>query len=941
MGRQFVIPNVEKNEQVEALLARNPANENDTLSWLADVWQYFLESGLYFAGGPADDSTLYRLQLIEKAQATARQQDILSVWAEANRITAHVMNAGERYKEATHYYALAIEQLEALGDMENAIRTRLGYGAALMTTGFYEEALSVCNVAKAWFAKNNDQNYNARVLINIGNIYHRMDEHAKALECQLEAAALFESIGSAADWAVTSHNIANGYTFLDRFEEADEMYLKSYEIASANDLTSLSDQARYNRSYLHFLRGRYSDAITSFNELRLYFGNERSVRHAALCDLDQSEIYLQLNMPADAARLATSASDAFSQIDMAYEEAKAIAFRGVAETQRHRFQEALEYFQQSVPIFEAEGNEFWIGMLEIYRAEVLLGLGRHWEAKFLGESALENFERQGIAYQHGMALILLGRVAIAMEQNDEVVRLSGLLLDLISQKNVPLLEFPAQMLCAQISERTNDLEEAERLYTLAANAIEEHRSYLHHDELRIRFVDGKEAVYEALVQLSLRHDERLAFTWCERAKARALADLLGQHLPSVSTQSDTDLLDHIQRLREELNSQYVRSRPEGGEFEAPPKEQIEQTEQELETAFRKMSDVDAEFGALFGVLPANLETIQAILPGDVTVAEFYISRGEVMLFLITQTSYRVVRRLSSVEKVQQLKQGLQFQMQKFALGREYLQQHEAQMLEATNLYLARLYADLFAPWVDDITTQKIVLIPHQDLHGLPLHALSDGKSYLIDRFQISYAPSSEVFRFTMAQPEATGAEGLFIGFADDNAPLIDEELDRLSKLAPAAEFISGSEATRGHLFESVQGSRYLHISTHSFFRKDNPMFSGFHLKDGPVTALDLYSKSWPMDLVTLSGCSSGVSSISSGDDLVGLVRGFFHAGAKSLLMSLWHVSDEATTELTESFYQHWLDHGDKAKALQQAMISVREHYPHPFYWAPFMLLGAT
>ena len=90
-------------------------------------------------------------------------------------------------------------------------------------------------------------------------------------------------------------------------------------------------------------------------------------------------------------------------------------------------------------------------------------------------------------------------------------------------------------------------------------------------------------------------------------------------------------MDHIQRLREELNSQYVRSRPEGGEFEAPPKEQIEQTEQELETAFRKMSDVDAEFGALFGVLPANLETIQAILPGDVTVAEFYISRGEVML----------------------------------------------------------------------------------------------------------------------------------------------------------------------------------------------------------------------------------------------------------------------------------------------------------------------
>ena len=280
-------------------------------------------------------------------------------------------------------------------------------------------------------------------------------------------------------------------------------------------------------------------------------------------------------------------------------------------------------------------------------------------------------------------------------------------------------------------------------------------------------------------------------------------------------------------------------------------------------------------------------------------------------------------------------------MQKFALGEAYVKQHEAQMLEATDLYLQRLYADLFSTWIDDIGTSKLVLIPHQDLHGLPLHAVSDGTAYLIDRFQIAYAPSSEVLRFTMEQSGVTTGEGLYIGFADDNAPLIDDELARLQKLAPAAQFISGADASRANLFDSVAGSKYLHISTHSFFRQDNPMFSGFHLADGPITALDLYSKSWPLELVTLSGCSSGVSSISKGDDLVGLVRGFFHAGAKSLLMSIWQVSDEATTELTEAFYRQWLDHGDKTLALQEAMITVRKQYPHPFYWAPFMLIGSA
>jgi len=931
----------EEKDLVDNLLARSPQVEADILNWLADVWQYFLESGLYFAGGPADESTVHRLQLIDKAQALATMDNSLAVWAEANRISAHVMNASERYKEATKFYDLAIQQLEELGDIENAIRTRLGYGAALMQSGSYDLAIRVCETAKDWFSGNGDDNGKARTLINIGNIYHRMDEHARALQFHLEAANLFESIGNARDWAVTSENIANVYTFLDRFEEADEMYLKAFEIATENDLSSLAEQAQYNRAYLHFLRGRYSDAISAFNELRQYFSDGRSPRHAALCDLDQSEIYLQLNMPADAARLAMSASEAFNSIGMAYEEAKSIAFRGVAETQRHRYQEALEYFQSSAPIFESEGNEFWIGMLDIYRAEVLLWLGRHWEAKFLGESALNNFEHQGIAYQQGMAMILLGRVAIAMEQDSEVDRLSVELLDLIGKKNVPLLAFPARVLCAQISERTGDLVEAERLYTMAANAIEEHRSYLHHDELRIRFVDGKETVYEALVQLSLRHDERLAFGWCERAKSRALADLLGQHLPSVAAHSDTELLDHIHRLREELNSQYIRSRPEGGEFEAPPVALIEQTEQELEAAFRKLSDVDAEFGALFGDLPASLEAIQRTLSEDITLAEFYISRGEVILFLLTHNSYRVVRRLSSLEKVQQLKQGLQFQMQKFALGSEYIQQHHSQMLEATNLYLKRLHENLISPWIAEVNTKKIVFVPHQALHGIPFHALTDGDSYLIDQFQIAYAPSSEVFRLTMSQSEVVGSEGMFIGFADENAPLIDEELKRLNTLEPDAQIFSGSNATRSNLFDNAVDIKYLHISTHSYFRKDNPMFSGFHLADGPVTALDLYSKSWPLELVTLSGCSSGVSSISSGDDLVGLVRGFLHAGAKSLLLSQWHVSDEATTELTESFYKHWLDHNDKAQALQQAMISVRKQYPHPFYWAPFMLLGAV
>ncbi|MFN3238584.1 MAG: CHAT domain-containing protein, partial [Pseudomonadales bacterium] len=545
------------------------------------------------------------------------------------------------------------------------------------------------------------------------------------------------------------------------------------------------------------------------------------------------------------------------------------------------------------------------------------------------------------AYQHGMALILLGRVAMAMDQIQEARSISDELLNLIDAHNIPLLEFPAHMLCAQIAEHEGELAVATELYRRAAESIEVQRSYLHHDELRIRFVDGRESVYEALVLHTATDDPEQALMWSESAKSRALADIMGQHLPALTTQTDPGLLEHIRRLREELNSQYVRARPDGGELEAPSDEQILETEQALEAAIQKMSDADAEFGSLFGVKPGSLEELQSCLSDDTTIVEYFIARGEILAFIISKTDLKVVRRLCSLEKIQQLKQSLQFQMQKFVLGAGFVSKHLEQIQQATNQYLQSLFEALITPCLANLSTEKLVIIPHGDLHGLPFHAFFDGEAHLIDHYAVAYAPSCEVFKLTSSGADIDVKTGMLFGYADDNAPLIDSELAEIHSSRPGLTTISGPEATRNNFFAAVTDQQFLHIATHSFFRRDNPMFSGFQLADGPVTALDLYSKHWPLSLVTLSGCSSGVTTIAGGDDLVGLIRGFFHAGCRSVLATLWHVDDAATSELATTFYRSWFRHQDKSKALQQAMIETRAHHPHPFYWASFTLNGAN
>src|SRR5207244_1611100 len=182
---------------------------------------------------------------------------------------------------------------------------------------------------------------------------------------------------------------------------------------------------------------------------------------------------------------------------------------------------------------------------------------------------------------------------------------------------------------------------------------------------------------------------------------------------------------------------------------------------------------------------------------------------------------------------------------------------------------------------------------------------------------------------------------LLIGVSDKNPGFIRDEIETLHKTCPEARVFIGDEATRDVFVNEARHARFIHVATHGMFRNDNPMFSGLKLADGWLTALDLYSVRSETNLVTLSGCRSGLGGIAGGDDLLGLMRGFFYAGARSLLVSLWHVDDRSACALMERFYQEWQGGRSKAEALRNAMFAVRDRWEHPGFWATFLLLGRT
>ena len=111
------------------------------------------------------------------------------------------------------------------------------------------------------------------------------------------------------------------------------------------------------------------------------------------------------------------------------------------------------------------------------------------------------------------------------------------------------------------------------------------------------------------------------------------------------------------------------------------------------------------------------------------------------------------------------------------------------------------------------------------------------------------------------------------------------------------------------------------------------------LGDSQISLLDLYSLKLSSELVTLSGCSTGLNTVVGGDEMLGLVRGLLFAGTRAVLVSLWDIDDKSTADFMRVFYGCLASNPDKGLALQKAMQEMREVYPHPYFWAPFVLIG--
>ncbi len=144
--------------------------------------------------------------------------------------------------------------------------------------------------------------------------------------------------------------------------------------------------------------------------------------------------------------------------------------------------------------------------------------------------------------------------------------------------------------------------------------------------------------------------------------------------------------------------------------------------------------------------------------------------------------------------------------------------------------------------------------------------------------------------------------------------------------------------------------RYVHFAAHALIDDRVPARSGIVLslvgdskEDGVLQMGEIMRLKLNANLVTLSACSTGLGKLFDGEGMVGLTRAFLYAGADSVVVSLWNVNDYATAELMKDFYRNLNRHLPKDEALRQAKLAMlkgrRRESSHPYFWAPFVLVG--
>lgn len=830
----------------------------------------------------------------------------------------------------------------------DAAETSISRMYALAVLGRYDEAIRIGEDARNVFLEHGVPKSAGKIEHNLGNIYQRLDRYADAERILKMAISRF-SINEDAEKVIQIENsLALAYANQTKLDEAEKLYEQSLKKAKCFRLSVTQAEIESNLGYLSLFQGNYSRTLDYFERSRSRYVSLGLEHQAAIAEQEVGDVYLELNLFPEARTIFQRVIPVFGKLGMHSERARALAFLARTEIASGNYSRSHRLLSESKQIYKTENNLVGQSIVSTIESRLFLSEKNAFSAIEHARISGATF-RTADAWPRAIAVSTIEAEALMLVGEYEEARR----VIVSSTADAVRLDLPQSRLLCLLSLGSIEMSEsnfgtAERIFLDAIKLIEEIRSPLPGEDFRTGFVVDKLSPYFALTQINLAKNTRQsvedAFKFTERARSRSLLETLDAQniVPEFAEPEINEMGLQRAALRRELNWLYAKRSKKLDSATVSQKsnnEAIRIREDELTEVTRRIASRSVN-NTFLDAESLELTDFQGRIGQDNALLEYTCIDDHFYAFVVTEKDVVCVERLASRDEIATLLTQLDQQIEKCKRASD--RYSEDASASVTRMVLEQLFIKLVKPLIKFVGVSDLIIVPFQNLNYVPFHALFDGIEFLIESREIRYAPSASIFFRRNRYADSSGNKAVFLGTSDKRAPQIEDELKSLADFVPNAGLFLNENATLENLRESVSSAESLHLACHGEFRADNPLFSSLYLFDGPLTVRDVYDLDLRRcRLAVLSACETGLSSVAQGEELLGLIRGFICAGVSNLIISMWQVDDEASSKMMKDFYRSIVDGMSPGVALANAQRKLMKDHPHPFYWAPFFLIGRS
>jgi CHAT domain-containing protein/predicted negative regulator of RcsB-dependent stress response len=916
------------------------------------------------------------LRSFEQALAIYRETSVRTAFPQQSRNgeAAALNNLGLAYRSLSEYqraidsYQQALPILQAVGDRNGEALALMNLGSAYLSLSEYQRAIAYYQQALPILQAVGDRNGEALALMNLGLAYDSLSEYQRAIDYHQQALPILQAVGDRNGEAKALNNLGSAYLSLSEYQRAIAYYQQALPIYQAVGDRNGEAAALTNLGSAYRSLSEYQRAIDSYQQaLPIYQAvGDRNGEANALTGLGSA--YLSLSESQRAIAYYQQALPIYQAVGDRNGEAGALNNLGLAYLSLSEYQRAIDSYQQALPILQAVGDRNGEAAALTNLGIAYWSLSEYQRAIDYFQQALPIYQAVGDRNGEAAALTNLGIAYLSLSEYQRAID--------YFQQALPILQAVGDRagtggLLANIGK----LLEAQDQPELAIVFLKQS-------------VNVRESIRDSIRGLDSALQE--SYTKSVEEDYRRLADLLLQQGRVMEAQEVLDLLK-LQELDDYLQNVPGNEQTARGVYTWEFEDQILA---DFEVAVQQGQDVEAFFdSAAVTTQVAELQRIarEQRIPQELLASLQdnlrQLERPAVLLYpLILEDRLELVlippnglpvRRTVAVTEVE-LRQAI-------AAFRADITVRTSNPLPNAQ----QLYQWLIEPIADDLQqagAETILYAADGALRYIPLAALHDGDQWLTQRYTINHITAASLTDFSQqgavdlsilagAFPE----QGMEVDLGEEwkwfeGLPGAQTEVRNLEETIPETLALFSAAFNRAAIEPQLNNYTIVHFATHGEFRSGSPLDSFILLGDGNrITLLDLGD--WQLsnvDLVVLSACQTAVSSaaLGNGEEILGFGYQVQQTGADAAIASLWQVSDGGTQVLMNAFYAGLEQGMSKAAALQEAqraLISgdfsavqgersgdgtvgfrdlrtglppqVSSNLNHPYYWAPFILIG--